>query len=95
MNRPSSVAQFPTGAIMLRGRLRQSLCLGTRLHGEIMVAYELACENREFEIAKELLDTFEEMTLRKRVAFSEAERMRLVEWLVAAQFRLLDLRTSK
>ena len=92
MSRSSSVARFPTGAIVYRGPSRPP-SLGTKLHGEIIVAFELACENREFDVAKELLDTFEQMTLRKRVPFSEAERARLLEWLVVAHFRLLELRS--
>ena len=95
MNRSSSVARFPTGAILLRGNARPSACLGTKLHGEIMVAFELACENQEFDVGKELLDTFEQMTVRRSVPFSEAERSRLLEWLVGSQFRLLELRTRK
>ncbi len=93
MSRSSSVARFPTGVILHRGPLQASY-LGTKLHGEIVVAFELAVNNGEYEVAKELLDTFEQMTLRKRVAFSEAERARLVEWLVGAHYRLLEGRQA-
>ena len=94
MIKSSSVARFPTGAIFLGGQARPPSSLGTKLHGEVIVAFELACENREFEVAKELLDTFEQMTVRRRVAFTEAERGRLVEWLVAAHFRLMETRAQ-
>ena len=77
----------------LRGTRRPVRFHMSKLDDGIVAAFEKACEDREFDVARELLGTFEELTLRRRARMSVAERNRLVEWLVGSHFRLLELRS--
>lgn len=62
-----------------------------RLSDKILIAFHHACDERDIEVAWELLNALEFMTLRRSVLPTGAER-RAKEGLVAAHERLWHLR---
>lgn len=62
-----------------------------RLSDKILIAFHHACDERDIEVAWELLNALEFMTLRRSVLPTGAER-RVKEGLVAAHERLWYLR---
>ncbi len=62
-----------------------------RLSDKILIAFHQACDERDFEVASELLRVLEGVTNRSRVPSGSVER-RGKESLVAAHERLWQLR---
>ena len=62
-----------------------------RLTDKILVAFHHACEEREFVTADQLLRTLESL-LDRRNAHPNQDRRKVIESLVGAHFRLLELK---
>lgn len=65
-----------------------------RLSDKILIAFHHACDQDDYEIAKQLL-TILEMTLNRRPAVPDANRRKSIESLVAAHERLWHLRNPQ
>jgi hypothetical protein len=66
-----------------------------RLSDKILIAFHQSCDQREFDVAKELLQIFEGMMLRLPVDQADPRHCQGYENLVAAHERLWFLRHSK
>ena len=62
-----------------------------RLTDKILVAFQHACDEREFTTADQLLKTFEALVDRRSEHPSQ-DRRKVIESLVGAHFRLLELK---
>ena len=62
-----------------------------RLTDKILIAFHHACEEREFVTADQLLRTLEAL-LDRRTAHPSQDRRKVIESLVGAHFRLLELK---
>ena len=62
-----------------------------RLTDKILIAFHHACEEREFATADQLLKTLEAL-LDRRSSHPNQDRRKIIESLVGAHFRLLELK---
>jgi hypothetical protein len=65
-----------------------------RLSDKILISFHQACDQNDFEVARQLLSVFEYMLARRDVA-PEANRRRNLDSLVAAHERLWHLRNPE
>ena len=65
---------------------------GRRLTDKILAVFHSACDAREFDVAKQLLVTLEDLNTRQADRSPETERRKSIESLVGAHQRLWQLK---
>jgi hypothetical protein len=79
--------------IILKPVVERANTYNRRLSDKILIAFHQACDERDLEVAKQLLKTLEVVVYSQKVP-PERNRRKEVESLVGAHHRLWNLRNS-